>query len=315
VVVSLISRWPTTDEAMTLRSAADRGATLVLLARPGLQDAWATLPPEQREAIRPLLPGDPFSDASANRPHRASPPANAGLLLSELLDERFQLGAMTTNRLLAFSPNPQSAVMLAAVPAGDGASRGLVYRHVLGNGQVYTFATQPDPQFSTLATHPVFLPLLVRCCLPDAATSTAQNVELGQVLRLNWVLDSQLTITTPAGEPFAIARVPGAREFRFERATIPGVYRWTNPAGAVVGVSNVQLPAGEAVLTYRDPKAVIPGDAVIHATSLEDFRTHLATATQPSPRWSPLIAALLLLLCMEAMLGNSSRLWKLVSRP
>jgi hypothetical protein len=195
---------------------------------------------------------------------------------------------------------------------GDGVPRGLVYRHPVNGANVYTFTTLPDPQFSTLATHPIFLPLIVRCCLPDIANSTAQNVELGQSLKLIWPGDSTLTVTTPAGEPFSVARTAGAREFRFDRATAPGLYRWTNGTGAVIGVSNVQLPAAEAILTYRESPSVIPGDRVIVAKDLADFRARLEGATQPSPRWSPLIAAVLLLLCMEAMLGNSSRLWKML---
>lgn len=311
-IIALLTSWPTAERAEALKQAAARGSTVVLMLRPGLQDAWDKLPPAQREIIRPLLPGDPLVDPAANRMHRASPPAVAGSLLKELLDERFQLGAMSANRIVTFAPAPQSTVLLAAAPVGDGVPRGLVYRHALGGSSVYTFTTLPDPQFSTLATHPIFLPLIVRCCLPDTATSTAQNVELGQTLKLNWTNDARLTVTTPTGEPFAIDRTPGARDFRFDRATAPGLYRWTNAAGAIVGVSNVQLPAGEAILTYREPPSVIPGEQVIFANTLDDFRTRLEGATQPSPRWSPLIAAMLVLLCMEAMLGNSSRLWKML---
>ncbi len=314
-VVALLTNWPSIEQAQSLRDAADRGATIVLMLRPGLQDAWEKLPAAQREAIRPLLPGDPFVDPAANRTHRASPPAIAGTLLKELLDERFQLNAMTTSRLVSFSPSPQASILVAAAPTADGPTRGLVYRHTLGGGRVYTFATLPDPQFSTLATHPIFLPLIVRCCLPDGSMSAAQNVELGQSLKITWTADSKLTITTPTGEPFVIERAAGSREFRFDRAAAPGLYRWTNAAGATVGVSNVQLPAGEAILNYRDVPSVIPGERVMVAHTIEDFRTSLAGATQPSPRWSPLIACVLVLLCLEAMLGNSTRLWKLISRP
>ncbi len=298
-VVALLNAWPTVERAGELRAAVERGATLVLLLRPGLQEAWGELPASQRDAIRPLLPGDPVVDPSADRPHRASPPAIAGSLLKELLDERFQLGAMTAARLVPFNRSPDAAILVAAAPTGDGASTGLVYRHTIGGpGSIYTFATLPEPQFSTLATHPVFLPLIVRCCLPEAGASSAQNVELGQTLRLALPGESKLTLTTPAGEPFVVERAAGAGEFVFARADQPGLYRWTNAGGNIVGVSNVQLPADEAVLKYRDVPDVMPGETVIVAKSLDDFRTHLEGATQPSPRWSPLIACVLLLLCL-----------------
>lgn len=314
-VVAILSDWPTIDRANQLKAAAGRGATIVLLTRPGLADAFATLDDAHRQALLPLLPGVPVADPGANRPHRAAPPAGAGSFLHELLDERFQLGAMVTSRLVMFDRRPDAEVVLAAVPQQDGRPTGLVYRHRVGPGIVYTFATHPDPQFSSLATHPIFLPMIVRCCLPDPSMSTAQNSEIGEPLKLALAGQTKLTLTTPAGDPYSIERPAGAGAFTFARTLAPGLYRWTDDASAnVAGAASVQLPSAEAVLSYRDVPTVIPGDQVIVAGSIEDFRAKLAEVTQPSPRWSPMIALVLLLLCLEAMLGNSSRLWKLVSK-
>ena len=42
---------------------------------------------------------------------------------------------------------------------------GLLFRKPVGEGQVFTFATLPDSRFTNLATHPIFLPMLVRLAL------------------------------------------------------------------------------------------------------------------------------------------------------
>jgi hypothetical protein len=310
VVVCLVSSWAD-DQATAIKQVAERGGTVLLLLRPGLQAAWAKLTDAQRAAWQPLLPGKPIADPAGDRAHRAAPPAAAQTLLRELLDERFQLGAMTTQRLVPFERRGDSTLLLAAAPTGDGKPEGLLYRHRLGPGNIYTLATLPDPQFSTLATHPIFLPMLLRVCLPDATTSSAQNIELGEPLKLAASTETKLTLTTPRGETFVVDRPAGSAVFSYANTITPGLYRWTNAAGNVVGVGNVQYPADEAVLTYREAQTVMPGEQVLVVHSLKDFRDKLATLTQPSPRWSPLIAGVLMLLCFEAIVGNSSRLWKL----
>jgi hypothetical protein len=311
VVVCALSNWPDDNQTNALKQVAERGGSVVLLLRPGLQETWSKLPGTQRKALAPLLPGTPVTDPAANRPHRAAPPAAAQTLLHELLAENFQLGAMTTQRLVPFDRRGDSTLLLAAAPIGDGRPHGLLYRHRLGAGNVYTLATLPDPQFSTMATHPVFLPMLVRICLPDAATSTAQNLEIGEPLKLALPTETKLTLNTPRGESFIIDRPAGSSIFFYPDTTTPGLYRWTNAAGNIVGIGNVQLPADEAALTYREAQTVLPSDNVLLARSLTDLRGKLSEITQPTPRWSPLIAGVLLLLCFEAIVGNSSRLWKL----
>jgi hypothetical protein len=314
VVVSALDSWPDANRAAALNEVAKRGGSVILFLRPGLEETWTKLPDAQRQSLGTLLPGTPLIDAAAHRPHRAAPPAAAQTLLHELLDPQFQLGAMTTQRLVPFDPRGDATMLLAAVPIGDGRPHGLLYRHRLGAGNVYTLTTLPDPQFSTLATHPVFLPMLVRICLPDAVTSTAQNLEIGDPLKLTLPSESKLTLTTPRGESFVIDRAAGSAAFTYAETAMPGLYRWTNAAAQIVGMANVQLPAEEGTLTYRETSTVLPGDSVIIAKSLANLRAHLADLTQPTPRWSPLIAGVLLLLCFEVIVGNSSRLWKLWTR-
>jgi len=305
-IVAVMSNWPSRDEAAHLRQALDRGSTLVLLWRPGLQATWANLPDAQKQAIRPLLPGDPVIDPAADRTRHAAVAPDGQQLLGDLLDPRFQIDAITTRRLLPFGRDGQAKTLLTTV--GDAAPRPLVLHHTTGEngavGSIYTISTWPDPQFSSLGTHPLFLPMLVRFCLPDATTSTAQNVEIGTPLKLTDSQDSKLTITVPDGANYEIPRPAGGSQFTYAATSEPGIYLWKTPAGAIAGSASVDPPADEGRLTFRDVAAVLPGDNVVSAGSIEELRTHLAAAAHPQPKWSPLIAVVLMLLCVEAVVGN-----------
>lgn len=312
VIVAVMTNWPSRDQAAHLRQALDRGATLVLLWRPGLQATWAALPDAQKQAIRPMLPGEPAIDPLADHTHHAAAPPDGRALLGDLLDQRFQIEAITTRRLLPLDRDASAAVLLAAT--GDGPPRPIALHHTLekdGGGSIYTLTTWPDPQFSTLGTHPLFLPMLVRFCLPDATTSAVQNVEIGQPLKLTAPGQTRLTLVTPAGASFAIDRPAGQSQFTFSQTLDAGIYQWKTPAGAAIdaatlGAAAVEPPAEEGVLKYRDVAAVLPGENVVVAHSLDELRTHLAAATHPQPKWSPLIAVVLMLLCVEAVVGNWS---------
>lgn len=311
VIVCLLSTWPDRLLIDQLKQANTRGATIILMLRPGLQETWEKLSPEHREALRPLLPGEPVMDPQADRPHHATLPPSPFPLFTELSHERFQLGSLKIQRMVTFSPSAQATSILNALTQSDGPVDGLVYRHLLNGGVIYTFATWPDGQFSNLSMHPAFVPMVVRCCLDNTPISMVQNVELGQVLKISHPSISRLTLTTPGGEPFALDRLPGGSEFRFDRATLPGIYRWTNSSGTVLGISNVQIPAAEASPTYREPSTVIPGDDIVVAKTIDGFRRQRLTANQPIPRWSGLIASVLILLCVEAFFGNNARWWQL----
>ena len=305
-IVAVMSNWPTRDEAAHFRQALDRGSTLVLLWRPGLQATWAALPEPQKQAIRPLLPGEPVIDPAADRTRHAAVAPDGQQRLGDLLDPRFQIDAITTHRLLPFEQDGQAKTLLNTV--GDAAPRPLVLHHTPEGkdvgGSIYTIATWPDPQFSSFGTHPLFLPMLVRFCLPDATTSTVQNLEIDTPLKLTDPHDSKLTITTPAGASYEIPRPAGGSTFTYTATTEPGIYLWKTPAGAIAGSASVDPPADEGRLVFRDVAAVLPGDNVVSANSVEDLRTHLAAAAHPQPKWSPLIAIVLMLLCVEAAVGN-----------
>ncbi|GIW75359.1 MAG: hypothetical protein KatS3mg104_0422 [Phycisphaerae bacterium] len=310
VVVCLLNTWPDRSFIEQLKQASARGTTLVLMLRPGLQETWDKLSPDHREALRPLLPGEPMIDPQADRPHYATLPPSPSPLVKELSHEQFQLSSLLVQRMVTLSPSAQAMPLVMALLRTDGPGHGLVYRHLLNGSAIYTFTTWPDKPFSNLSIHPAFVPMIVRCGLEETTSWTVQNVELGSILKINHPESDRLTVTTSSGEPFTLDRLQEG-EFRFDRAALPGLYRWAGSDGTIVGVSNVQIPAAEALTTYREPSSVIPGEDVLVARTLEGFRQQRLTANQPVPRWSGLIASVLLLMCVESFFGNNAWWWRL----
>ena len=208
-----------------------------------------------------------------------------------------------------------TAVLNAAPvdPTPGSRTAGLLYRRPVGRGACYTFAAVPDPAVSNLGTHPTFLPLLVRTALRPPGRSAAQNVELGQPLTVDPSLVPAsvraLTVTGPLGEQYQVAR-----PFRFTAAAEPGAYTWRRSTDAAsadpVAVSNVQLPSAESDLTTRPAGTVAPPDpATVVAASVAELTARSDQLTAPTPQWQWPLAVVMLLLCLEALMGSWPKGW------
>lgn len=312
-IVTIWTDWPDIATAQKLRDAVQRGRTLVLFLRPGLQETWSKLSDPLKQAISPLLPGVPVTSTSSDFSRHAIAPAAGENPLRDLFDERFHLAGLMAQRVVPIDRRGESRVLLDSVLNSPGTDRPspLLLRHSLGTGAIYTLTTLPDPKYSNLATHPIFLPMLVRSCLPDAQSSLAQNVELGATLKQTIANHTTVVVHAPGDAQFSIDRPAGQSDFVYPRPADPGMYRWTDKNSlAPLAITSVQTPSGESELSYRDPKSIFAGDQVVIASNLDELRSQITSQTQPQPRWSPLVAAVLLMMCLEAFLGNSARLWR-----
>jgi hypothetical protein len=319
VLVAALSHWPDVREAALLRSFASSGHTLILFLAPGLERSWAALPQNEKDALTDLLPSPPIQ-RSANSVCRAAVADDRDPVLQGLMDEKFQLNAIVVRQLVPLAAVGDASTILNAVPADPtpgSRTQGLLYRKPVGYGTCFTCATLPDSQFTNLATHPVFLPLLVRMALKTANQQAGQNVELGKPLVLDGSLfpdDSELEILDPRGAPYRVqaATIADHRQFSFNEAVEPGLYQWRkvgNPA--VVAMSNVQLPAAESVLTYRTAQSVAPaGPNTVIASSTADLQGKVASMTAAQPQWSIPLAIVMFLLCLEALMGSLPKLWQ-----
>ncbi len=309
--VAVLTRWPDAPTAATLADSARRGGNVVLFLQPALAKTWAALPSAEKNSLRELLPSAPIEGAGESICNVAIADANDPLL-EGITDQRYQWDSIIVRQLLAFSPDGSTSTILNAAPLDPlpgSRLRGLLFRKPVGTGVCFIMATLPEPPLTNFATHPTFLPLLVRMALSSAATK-AQNVELGEPLTLDVAGETQIQIQGPQHELYRIKSADG--HFIFPDAAEPGLYTWQRISNRqTLALTNVQLPAAESLLSYRPPQSIAPpGPNVVVVSSVDQLQAKIADLNQPQPRWSGPIAIVMFLLCLEALMGSASRLRK-----
>lgn len=312
-----LTAWPDAAEAKRFGDFVRGGGTLILCLQPGLEETFKGLDAQAKREMLELLPAAPGSSPSSGGAYRAALASVDDPLMKGLTDKKLDLNGIVVRRFvpLTFLEGKDVAPILSISPENPGAGSRtypLLARRKIGGGMVYTLTTLPEPLYTNLPTHPLFLPLAVRMSLRAAGRGEARNVELGSPLvladaELNSV--SELEIESP-GRERSIVKAAAGHEFIFEGAATPGVYLWRD-AGKVVTMSNVQLPSGEADLSYREAKTILtPTDTHLIARSLVDLKELLAKAREPEPEWGLPIAIVMVLLCLEALMGSTVRMWK-----
>lgn len=326
------TRWPDARQAEQLEAVARRGGRVVVLLHPALGSTWADLPVSQREALRKLLPAEP-TPAEATGAFRLLAPAPAEPLMTGLDTAKLRFGDVVVRRMVAFGvPDPEARAVLdlasgSASTGDDEASRtvrdtrrrGVLFRKMVGAGEVYTLATLPDGRMTNLATHPLFLPLVVRIALPgENEAGTTTNAELGAMLTLGG-MDvpagaSELELNSPGAQVTRVAVGVGTSGpvFTSDAASEPGVYAWSDPgkSDAPLALSNVNFPSAEADADYRPAREILPeANTAVVARSYADLTAHLSEVSEPQPRWPVFVACVLALVCVESMVGSVSQ-WK-----
>jgi hypothetical protein len=310
VAVAVLSRWPEEGEAAGLRDLARSGRNVVLFLQPGLEDSWQGLSAGTKAALLELLPSAPGKERAELR--RAAVADARDPLVEGISDEKFQWSAITVQQMAPFSAEGDASVVLNAVavdPLPGSRPMGLLFRKTVGAGVCYTIATLPESGFTNFATHPTFLPLMVRMALASPNQSKRLNVELGERLVVDgsrFGAEEVVQIQTPGNEQYRVkaTETGEGREFIFSQALEPGVYTWRKINDeAAVALTNVQLPAEESDLNYRPAATVATGETVV-ARSIGELQGKLEKLNEPEPRWSMPIAIVLLLLCLEMVLGS-----------
>jgi len=319
VVVLPMFTWPDENTTVRVLDFAKMGGTVVTFVQPGIESAFESLPPASRDAWAQMLPSAPLAIETSGS-YQAIASAQPGDLIKGLTDEQFQLNTIIARRIVAFSPNESGVLVILNAspthPTGGTRLHGLVYRRNVGQGVVYTVATMPETRFSNLGTHPIFLPLLVRMSMRPTEQGSAQNVEVGQPLTLTGQRFSgyaELDLENPSREISRVARLQETgMQLHTPAVKAPGLYLWRKLDDAnPVAITNVQLPADEAELDYRDARSVVPDNPnVLIASSLEDLKAKITSLAEPEPRWSWAIALVLVLICVEALMASTSKLWK-----
>jgi len=317
ILVALWPRWPDGASVTRLRDFARNGGTVLLFLQPGLETTWNDLDDRTRSAIAALLPGQPM--AADARDYTATPGSRDDPLITQTAADAEQLSLLSVRRFVPMAINDPAVTALLRLTPRRGTSTTpppLLAMRRIGSGRVFTWSTFPEPRFTNLPLHPIYLQLMVLASLPPRETAGAQNIEIGQPLRLAARRASgatQLDIENPRRQ---ITRVPldptsETPAFTFTQTAEPGTYTWRLPDRLEpLAMAEVHPPSAEADLTYRPADSILaPADNVLVATSLADLRANITQISEPSPRWSWAIALVLFLLCLEALMSNVTRLW------
>jgi hypothetical protein len=310
VAVAVLSNWPDAAEAVALRDLVRNGGNVILFLQPGLEDSWPTVSAGSKAAMSELMPSAPGKGAAELR--RVAIAEARDPLLEGITDEKFQWGAIAVRRMVPMTAEGASSVVLSAAavdPLPGSRPMGFLFRKPIGAGVCYTLATLPESSFTNFATHPTFLPLMVRMALRSPSQSRQLNVELGQPVALTgFPGEKELQIETPGHEQYQVkaSETQDGRQFIFSQASEPGIYTWRRASEEEpIALTNLQLPAGESDLTYRPAADLAAGDTIV-ANGITDLRMKLEKLSQPEPRWSGPIAIVLLLLCLEALMGSGA---------
>lgn len=305
-LVRLWTDWPDEPTLRSLRDFVQRGGILLLMLRPGIETTFASLDETRRRLLLGLLPSAPTSEPS-DRSHRLVAATSDTELLGDLVDPQFDPSSVIVRRfvpLLAESPSRALLMMTPVTPWPGAQARPLLMLRPLGAGRVFTLATVPDSRFTNLATHPLFLPTLVRLLLASPGHADARNVEIGQPLRFEFSGEArELALESPSGQVQIVPRSPTGT-FELPASVEIGLHRWRQ-GDDVVGVSNVSHPSAEAELVFRPPMELLPsGASAVIGRSLDEIRATVASQSQPMPRWSSAVAVVLALLCVESLLAS-----------
>jgi hypothetical protein len=312
LIVAILDQWPDLATIQQMTDFVRSGGSLVFFIQPGLESFWSDLDAGRQSALAALLPSPP-SAAPSDTTYRASIPNAADPLLAGMDNAAAAEERLVITRLVNFTGrNPIINLADDSHGGAVGVSglAGLLFRRFVGDGTVFTWATLPDQTCGNLRVWDMFPATLVNAAKPPTRED-APNIEIGQPLTFptaGVLAGAEVDLIPPPPDQKPIRLEPTGDEYVYSDTTSPGLYtlQWLNPTGqtGVIGYANVQLPASEADLRYR-PMNEIVADAknVIAGHSLDQIRERLMQLDEPHPQWTLPIALVLLLLCVEGLLG------------
>jgi hypothetical protein len=317
MIVALLDQWPDQPTLDEMQKFVRAGGSLVLFVQPGLEDSWKTLDAVRQQSLSGLLPSPPQPPPAVGVIFHAGIVRPNDEILADIGSAPDAPARLVITRLMRFAPgDSQINAIINAVPSESdtgSASSGLLWSRRVGDGRVYTWATMPDRSCGNLRVWEIFPPSLVNAARSGAMQQKNVNIEPGQSLTIaasNVPDGAEVDIQPPGQEPVRVNRIND--QYVFADTSALGVYawQWRNAIGqtGALGWANVQPPAAEADLRYRPLKELAPDAAnTLAAHSLDEVRQRLQAMEEPRPQWTTPIAVVLVLLCVEALLGALPR--------
>jgi hypothetical protein len=341
--VIMVTEWPDAARVRKLLDFANRGGNVILLLQPGLETGWAKLSGAAQQTLLELLPGEPVAaltgGAAAGSGQFVPVPPSSGepdALVRDML-ESLRREPPVIHRFvpLAQSTDPAVTTLLYLAPRfGDARSAqfGFWFRRSVGAGAVFTIASLPESRYMSPRVPWTYPMQLVKSCMRPPNRGDAQNVEIGTSISLSLnahhvTNPAGIRLVTPKDEAYEFSPEREGGRFTLDDRTgtlsfagtfDPGIYRWYLPGQTEpVAVANVQCPAADSEMMYREAESVLapgPRSVIVRREGSEPYldrlKEEMKKVSDPVHIWTWFIAVVLVLVCLEALLSSMSNLWR-----
>jgi hypothetical protein len=259
-----------------------------------------------------LLPGSMTRLISSIRGEKVSTVDTRSYLCGHLFTDESPFQRIVVANMWGIASMDQSAGVLMSVSSG----RVLLTDQALGKGRIYTFTSSPAGGWSNIGATSVFLPLMVRIALGNAATA-ARNAayEPGDRIDLpvpQRIAPMSVNVTLPKLAT-VINIKPDAKgthrpRWIFDQTDRTGIYHWTSFDGKTSGMFVVNPPGSEANL-HPTPAAVLAKmvklkHPVLIASTAQKLLAVIKKTNAGSSLMPGILALVALLAVFEALVSN-----------
>jgi hypothetical protein len=259
-----------------------------------------------------LLPAPPRQPVSSVRGWKVSTVDSRSYLCGHLFSNSRPFRRIVAADMWDMAAADATSNVLMCVSSG----RALIMDQPLGKGRIYTFTSSPAGGWSNMGTTSVFLPLMVRIALGNAATAARESAfEPGDRIRLSMPpeLDgTSVNVTLPHSHTIVNVpprtKGPNRPEWIFDRTDRTGIYHWSSFNGKVSGMFVVNPPGSEADLHPTSASVLAKMVKLKHPVLIASSATALSALIKKTNQGASLMPGILALVAIlaviEALISN-----------
>lgn len=253
-----------------------------------------------------LLPGVLTHPIASIRGQRVSAVDNRSYLCGHLFTNKRPFRRIIVADMWGMSSPHSTASTLMSVSSG----RPLLLEHPMGKGRIYTFMSSPAGGWSNMGTTAVFLPLMVRIALGDAASAARiASFEPGDRVELPLlpsVAPMSVNIVLPQSHANVNIKPKQSASHRwrwtFTQTNQTGIYHWTTFDGKESGRFVVNPPGDEANLHPTPAKVLAKMAKLKHPVLIASTATGLLAVIKKTNSGSSLMPGILALVAILAVI-------------
>ncbi len=204
----------------------------------------------------------------------------------------------------------KSAAASAKVVMSIRSGRPLLFDQILGKGRIYTFTSSPAGGWSNIGATSVFLPLMVRIALGNAAAAARMaSFEPGDRVELSIpqsMAPMSVNVILPKGHGTVNIKPDQNRDHHwrwvFDRTSRTGIYHWTTFNGNVSGQFVINPPGIEANLHPTAATVLAKMVKLKHPVLIASTDAQLLSVIKKTNSGSSLMPGVLALVAILAVL-------------